>query len=129
MRDLLDQAMRQKVESNDYAVVELRGCVGGDEANLFTLDLFNMYQRFCESKGWKCTVTDESRDDTKGMKEGTIIVEGSDCYKLLKFEAGIHRVQRVPATETQGRVHTSTASVAVLPKPEKVIITFMIQSK
>ena len=81
--------------------------------------MLGMYQRFFETMRWSFRISDESRDDKGGLRDASIIVEGPDCYKMLKYEAGIHRVQRVPATETQGRVHTSTVSVAVLSKPIK----------
>jgi peptide chain release factor 1 len=94
---------------------------GGDEANLFATDVYGMLQRFCHNMGWSFTLTDENKDERGGLKEASVMVQGKDCYRLLKFEAGVHCVKRVPATETMGRVHTSTISVLVLPKPVKVI--------
>ncbi len=102
------------------AILEVRGGTGGDEAAIFAGDLFRMYQRFAEQKGWKLTVLDLTEGTSGGYKEIIATVSGEDVYGQLKFESGVHRVQRVPATETQGRVHTSAASVAVLPEMEEV---------
>lgn len=102
------------------AIVEIRGGTGGDEAAIFAGDLFKMYLRYCESKGWKVTVTSSSEGTIGGFKEIIFTVEGENVYGILKYESGVHRVQRVPVTETQGRVHTSAATVAVLPEAEEV---------
>lgn len=102
------------------AILEVRAGTGGDEAAIFAGDLFRMYQRFAEEKGWKLTVLDLTEGTSGGYKEIIATVSGEDVYAQLKFESGVHRVQRVPATETQGRVHTSAASVAVLPEMEEV---------
>ncbi len=102
------------------AIVEIRGGTGGDEAAIFAGDLFKMYLRYCESKGWKITVTSSSEGTIGGFKEIIFTVEGENVYGILKYESGVHRVQRVPVTETQGRVHTSAATVAVLPEAEEV---------
>ena len=101
------------------AVVEIRGGTGGDEACLFAGDLFRMYTRFCEKKHWKVDVTDFNEGTAGGYKDITFTVSGEGVYGLLKYESGVHRVQRVPATETQGRVHTSAAGVVVLPEAEE----------
>ncbi|MDY6371710.1 MAG: peptide chain release factor 1 [Bacteroidales bacterium] len=101
------------------AVVEIRGGTGGDEACLFAGDLFRMYTRFCEKKKWKVEVTDFNEGTSGGYKDITFSVSGDGVYGLLKYESGVHRVQRVPATETQGRVHTSAAGVVVLPEAEE----------
>ena len=101
------------------AVVEIRGGTGGDEACLFAGDLFRMYTRFCEKKKWKVEVTDFNEGTAGGYKDITFSVTGEGVYGLLKYESGVHRVQRVPATETQGRVHTSAAGVVVLPEAEE----------
>lgn len=98
--------------------MEIRAGTGGDEACLFAGDLFNMYKRFCDSKGWNLSVTDVSEGAVGGFKEIDFAVSGEGVYGVLKYESGVHRVQRVPATETQGRVHTSAATVAVLPEAE-----------
>ena len=100
-------------------VMEIRGGTGGDEAAIFAGDLFKMYTRFCESKGWKVDVTDFSEGTIGGYKEIIFTVTGENVYGTLKYESGVHRVQRVPETETQGRVHTSAATVAVLPEADE----------
>ena len=99
--------------------MEIRGGAGGDEAALFAGDLFNMYKRYCDKKGWKLSVTSVSEGAVGGFKEIDFAVEGENVYGTLKYESGVHRVQRVPATETQGRMHTSAATVAVLPEADK----------
>ena len=101
-------------------VMEIRAGAGGDEAAIFAGDLFRMYQRFCEKMGWKLTILDLTDGTSGGYKEIVSTIEGEDVYGKMKFESGVHRVQRVPATETQGRVHTSASSVAVLPEMEDV---------
>jgi peptide chain release factor 1 len=100
------------------AILEIRGGTGGDEAALFAGDLFRMYTKFCEAKGWKLEVSNANEGAAGGFKEIICSVTGNNVYGTLKYESGVHRVQRVPATETQGRVHTSAASVAVLPEAE-----------
>ena len=100
------------------AILEIRGGTGGDEAALFAGDLLKMYQRYCESKGWSFTISSFSEGAAGGFKEVIAAVSGANVYGTLKYESGVHRVQRVPATETQGRVHTSAATVAVLPEAE-----------
>ena len=99
-------------------VMEIRAGTGGDEASIFAGDLYRMYTRYCESRGWKTHVLDFSEGTSGGFKEIQFEVTGEDVYGTLKFEAGVHRVQRVPQTETQGRVHTSAATVMVLPEAE-----------
>ncbi|MFH4964240.1 peptide chain release factor 1 [Gaetbulibacter sp. M235] len=106
-------------EDSKNAVVELRAGTGGDEASIFAGDLFRMYSKYCESKGWKVDVVDFSEGTNGGFKEIQFEVNGEDVYGILKFEAGVHRVQRVPQTETQGRVHTSAATVMVFPEAEE----------
>ena len=101
------------------AIVEIRGGTGGDEASIFAGDLFKMYTKFCESKGWKTEVTSFTEGTMGGYKEIIFTVSGTNVYGVLKYESGVHRVQRVPATESQGRVHTSAATVAVLPEAEE----------
>lgn len=100
-------------------VMEIRAGTGGDEASIFAGDLFRMYTKYCESKGWKTNVIDLSEGTSGGYKEIHFEVSGEDVYGTLKFEAGVHRVQRVPQTETQGRVHTSAATVMVIPEAEE----------
>lgn len=100
------------------AILEIRGGTGGDEAALFAGDLFRMYAKYCEMKGWKLEISSASEGAAGGFKEIICSVSGQKVYGTLKYESGVHRVQRVPATETQGRIHTSAASVAVLPEAE-----------
>ena len=106
-------------EDSKNAVVELRAGTGGDEASIFAGDLFRMYSKYCESKGWKVSTVDYSEGTNGGFKEIQFEVTGPDVYGTLKFEAGVHRVQRVPQTETQGRVHTSAATCMVFPEAEE----------
>ena len=106
-------------EDSKNAVVELRAGTGGDEASIFAGDLFRMYSKYCSDKGWKVSTVDFSEGTNGGFKEIQFEVNGPDVYGTLKFEAGVHRVQRVPQTETQGRVHTSAATVMVFPEAEE----------
>ncbi|GGD10771.1 peptide chain release factor 1 [Hyunsoonleella pacifica] len=106
-------------EDAKNAVVELRAGTGGDEASIFAGDLFRMYTKYCEGKGWNVSTVDFSEGTNGGFKEIQFEVSGDDVYGTLKFEAGVHRVQRVPQTETQGRVHTSAATVMVFPEAEE----------
>ena len=107
--------------NDDKSVIfEIRAGTGGEEAALFAGDLFRMYGRYAESKGWKVEILSSSPTDLGGFKEVIFAVEGDRAYGRLKYEAGVHRVQRVPATESSGRIHTSTATVAVLPEAEEV---------
>ncbi len=101
-------------------VVEIRAGTGGDEAALFAADLFRMYSRYAETRRWKVEILSDSPTDGGGYKEIIILIEGDRVYSQLKYESGVHRVQRVPATETQGRIHTSAVTVAVLPEAEEV---------
>ena len=103
-------------------IVEIRSAAGGDEAAIFAGDLFKMYQRFIESKGWKMEVLDSSPSDAGGFKSIEFKVNGDKVYSVLKYESGVHRVQRVPKTESQGRIQTSTATVAVLPEADDIDI-------
>lgn len=110
---------RDATEDRD-ALIELRAGTGGDEAALFAGDLLEMYRRYAETRGWKFEILDAAPNDIGGFKEATVRVSGEEVFRFLKYESGVHRVQRVPATETQGRIHTSTATVAVLPEAEEV---------
>lgn len=110
---------RDETEDRD-AIVEIRAGTGGDEASLFAADLMRMYQRYCEGRGWKMEVLEASPSEVGGFKEVVFKVSGEEVFRHLKYESGVHRVQRVPDTETQGRIHTSTATVAVLPEAEEV---------
>lgn len=101
-------------------IVEIRGAAGGDEAAIFAGDLYKMYVRFCESRGWKVENLDASASEAGGFKKIEFKVKGDHVYSLMKFESGVHRVQRVPKTESQGRIQTSTATVAVLPEADEI---------
>jgi peptide chain release factor 1 len=106
-------------EDAKNVMMELRAGTGGDEASIFAGDLYRMYTKYCESKGWKVSVVDMSEGTSGGFKEIIVEISGENVYGTLKFESGVHRVQRVPQTETQGRVHTSAATVMVLPEAEE----------
>ena len=129
-KDALMSDMERIVGSDDERewpneiVLEVRAGVGGDEASLFAEELAGMYLRYAESQGWKSKPLDEARASLGGYKEAQFEIKGVDCYRKFRFETGVHRVQRVPATEKAGRIHTSTASVAILPiyKRSKLII-------
>ncbi|MFZ4515579.1 MAG: peptide chain release factor 1 [Acidimicrobiia bacterium] len=121
----LDAELRELLiprDPNDgkNVIVEIRGAEGGEEANIWAGDLFRMYQRFGEQHKWRMEILNSQPSDMGGFKEVTFVVKGADAWARLKYEAGPHRVQRVPATESQGRVHTSAATVAVLPEAEEI---------
>jgi peptide chain release factor 1 len=139
MRDLAEQELRSlrerlpklareiqlallpKDEADERsAILEIRPAAGGDEAALFAAELFAAYQKYAVSKGWRCEVLDYSETELGGLKEGIAEITGRNVFARLKYESGVHRVQRVPTTETQGRIHTSTVTVAVLPEAEEV---------
>src|SRR5690606_15305488 len=123
LKNSLKEMLVPKDPNDDKsALLEIRAGTGGDEAAIFAGDLFRMYQRFCDQHGLKLSVVDITEGTAGGYKEIISSVEGEGAYGLLKFESGVHRVQRVPATEQQGRVHTSAATVAVLPEVEDVDI-------
>ncbi len=103
-------------------IVEIRAGAGGDEAGLFAGELYRMYTRYAEHQKWKVEELDSSENDVGGFKEVSFMIKGSDVYSKMKFESGVHRVQRIPQTESGGRIHTSTATVAVLPEAEDVEI-------
>ena len=105
---------------NKNVIIEIRGAAGGDEANIFAGDLFDMYIKYAESKGWNYEITNEVKGTSGGYSQIEFIVKGTGAYSKLKYESGAHRVQRVPSTETQGRVHTSTATVVVMPEAEEL---------
>ena len=104
------------------ALVEVRAGAGGDEAGLFGAQLVRMYARYAERRGWKAELVEDGSNEIGGIKESTLLIQGADVFRRLKFESGVHRVQRVPVTESSGRIHTSTATVAVLPEAEDVEI-------
>jgi peptide chain release factor 1 len=124
-KEVMETALKEMLipkDPNDSRniILEIRGGTGGDEAAIFAGDLFRMYQRFCEQMNWRMSIMDFTEGTNGGYKEIISKVEGEDVYGKLKFESGVHRVQRVPATESQGRVHTSAATVAVMPEAEEV---------
>jgi peptide chain release factor 1 len=108
------------VTDSRNTIIEIRAGAGGSESALFAADLYRMYSRYAEARGWKLETMDSNSSDLGGFREVVFSVTGTDTYKRLKYESGVHRVQRVPATEAQGRIHTSTATVAVLPEAEEV---------
>jgi peptide chain release factor 1 len=121
----MENSIRQMLIPKDpqdekNAILEIRAGTGGDEASLFAGDLVRMYLKYCEGRGWKTSLLSESEGSVGGYKEVQIEVEGEDVYGTLKFESGVHRVQRVPDTEASGRVHTSAATVAVMPEAEEI---------
>lgn len=121
----LEQALRDELTPEDpndkrNVVLEIRAGTGGDEASLFASDLFRMYSRFAEQKRWRLEIIDLSESGVKGIKEVSAIIEGKGAYSRLKYEAGVHRVQRVPETESSGRIHTSAVTVAVMPEAEDI---------
>ncbi|WP_028274394.1 peptide chain release factor 1 [Atopococcus tabaci] len=121
LEEQLQVLLLPKDERDDRNIImEIRGAAGGDEAQLFAGDLFNMYQKYAEAQGWKTEVLSASENDLGGYKEITVMITGDKVYSKLKYENGAHRVQRVPQTESQGRVHTSTATVVVMPEAEEV---------
>ncbi len=114
-------------DDSKEVILEVRSGAGGDESSLFGAELFNMYKKYAEKQGWKVEITEYSETEVGGVREAVMIISGKNCYKRLKFESGVHRVQRVPETESQGRVHTSTTTIAVLPQMENV--NFEIEEK
>ncbi len=123
IEDIFKKEEQQDKEANEFPgeiVLEVRAGAGGDEASLFAWELAHMYEKFSEAQGWQWKVNYESKSDLSGYKEASFEIKGKDVYKKMRYETGVHRVQRIPATEKNGRVHTSTASVAVLPIRKKV---------
>lgn len=124
-KEQLEERLKQLLipkdpEDDKDIILEIRAGTGGDEAGIFAGDLYRMYQRYCEGRGWKTEVLNENESTSGGYKEISVSVSGQSVYGDMKFEAGVHRVQRVPQTESQGRVHTSAASVAVMPEVDEV---------
>lgn len=119
IQDILDKEKEEEEFPNE-AVIEVRAGAGGDEASLFAWELAHMYERYAEIQGWDWKTNYESKNDISGYKEASFEIKGKDVYRKLRYETGVHRVQRIPATEKNGRVHTSTASVAVLPIKKKL---------
>lgn len=121
----LEEIIKKEEEEEEFPneiIMEIRAGVGGDEASLFAWELARMYERYTEKKNWSWKTLDEAVNDVGGYKEATFEIKGKDCYKILRFETGVHRVQRVPATEKNGRIHTSTASIAILPIRKKTTV-------
>jgi peptide chain release factor 1 len=121
-RDLKFLMLPKDPNDDKNVIVEIRAGTGGDEASLFAGELFRMYSRYAETQGWKVEVMESSASSIGGMKDVTVAIQGNNVYSKLKFESGVHRVQRVPATEQQGRIHTSAATVAVLPEADEIDI-------
>ncbi len=121
MEDILTEEAKEEEFPNEI-ILEVRAGAGGEEASIFAEDLAHMYTRYAENQGWSVAPIDESRSAVGGYKEASFEIHGRDVYKKLRFETGVHRVQRIPATEKMGRVHTSTATVAVLPLRKKTTI-------
>jgi peptide chain release factor 1 len=124
----LEEMIKKEKEEEEFPneiILEVRAGAGGDEASLFAWQLAHMYERFAETQKWNWKIIDESSNEVGGYKEASFEIKGKDVYKLLRYETGVHRVQRVPSTEKNGRIHTSTASVAILPlrKRTKIVIS------
>ena len=119
---LLEEESKPSAAGPDAVIMEIRPGTGGEEASLFAANLYGMYKKYAEKKGWKYTVLDLAETEVGGMREVSIEFQGKEAYEKLRAEGGVHRVQRIPTTEKVGRIHTSTASVAVLPKPKKAQI-------
>ena len=124
-RDKLEEEIRLMLVPSDpedkkNAIIEIRAGTGGDEASIFAGDLYRMYTRYCDTRGWKCELVDFNDGTNGGFKEVIFNVIGNKSYGQLKYESGVHRVQRVPQTETQGRVHTSAATVVVMPEADEL---------
>jgi peptide chain release factor 1 len=121
-RQLLVEMVPPDPSDDRNTVMEIRGGAGGDEASIFAADLYRMYCRYAESQGWQVENLGSNPSESGGYREVSFLIKGDQVYKRLKFESGVHRVQRIPVTETNGRIHTSTATVAVLPEAEEVDI-------
>jgi len=121
-RDLKYLLLPKDPNDDKNVIVEIRAGTGGDEASLFAAELFRMYSRYAESQNWKVEILESSASSIGGMKEVVAAIQGKKVYSKLKYESGVHRVQRVPATEQQGRIHTSAATVAVLPEADEIDI-------
>lgn len=122
IEDILGKDKESRLGGTNEIVLEVRAGAGGDEASLFAWELAHMYEKFAETEGWEWRINYESKSDLNGYKEASFEVRGKDVYKKMRYETGVHRVQRIPATEKNGRVHTSTVTVAVLPIRKKVTL-------
>jgi peptide chain release factor 1 len=118
----IEEKEKEEEEFPNEVILEVRAGAGGDEASLFAMQLAEMYQRYAETKGWQWSIVDTSQNDVGGYKEASFKIQGEGAYKTLMYETGVHRVQRIPITEKQGRIHTSTASVAIMPIRKKITI-------
>ena len=121
IKEILDKEKEEEEFPNEL-VLEIRAGAGGDEAALFAANLAEMYERYAQKQGWSWKKIDASENDLGGYKDVSFEIKGRDCYKMLRYETGVHRVQRIPATEKQGRIHTSTASVAIMPIRKKFTV-------
>ena len=121
IQEILDKEKEEEEFPNEL-ILEVRAGAGGDEGSLFAANLAEMYERYAAKKGWSWKNVDASKNDVGGYKEATFEIKGQDCFRLLQWETGVHRVQRIPATEKQGRIHTSTASVAIMPIRQKFTV-------
>lgn len=121
IQEILDKEKEEEEFPNEL-ILEVRAGAGGDEGSLFAYNLAEMYERYAGKKGWSWKKVDVSENDLGGYKEATFEIKGADCFKLLQWETGVHRVQRIPSTEKQGRIHTSTASVAIMPVRQKFTV-------
>ncbi len=121
IQEILDKEKEEEEFPNEL-ILEVRAGAGGDEGSLFAANLAEMYERYAAKKGWSWKNVDASKNDVGGYKEATFEVKGQDCFRLMQWETGVHRVQRIPATEKQGRIHTSTASVAIMPIRQKFTV-------
>jgi peptide chain release factor 1 len=121
-KEILLSLIPKDIADSKNAIIEIRPGTGGLEASLFALDIFHMYQKFCLKKGWKVDILKFEKTDLGGVKELSASIIGVGVYGFMKYETGVHRVQRIPETETNGRIHTSTMTVAVLPEAEDTLI-------
>ena len=125
IEDQITEILNKEKEEEEFPneiILEVRAGAGGDEAAIFAYNLAEMYERYAEKMDWSWTTIDKSENDLGGYKDASFEIRGQDCYKLLQYETGAHRVQRIPATEKQGRIHTSTATVAIMPVRKKITI-------
>lgn len=122
LEELLEEKSESGQRTPDAIIMEIRAGTGGEEASLFARDLFSMYKKYAEQRAWKYTVLELSETELGGLREASLEFQNKEAFKKLRFEGGVHRVQRIPTTEKAGRIHTSTASVAILPKPNKTQI-------
>ncbi len=123
IQEILDKEKEEEEFPNEL-ILEIRAGAGGDEASLFAAELAEMYQRYCEMQGWIWKIMDTAPNEVGGYKEASFEIRGENCFRVLQYESGVHRVQRIPATEKQGRIHTSTVSVVILPLRKKLTLEY-----